>query len=311
MIDIRHLKHFIAVVESNGIRPAAQLVHLSPSSVLRSIQLIEEYYGISLFDKKGKSLRMTRFGEYLLEEARALTAGFDSIAPNLAQLNNVTEGKLRVGLAPGVADLLMPAVTARLLSEYPSVELSIKIESADMLTAELQKQELDLIIAFENYFIGSDNLKVSRIFPIHQAWWVRKDHPLLEKKKLKMEDISGVPILSQRLEPIYQIRLEDILRTADLTRRRRVAISQCNSYPLLYETTLRSDAILLAPQLNVYHGKHSQDLRRLYLPIDMPDGWFSAAYPIMPSPSPLALHFIDAVRKEADLIMNTLEHKLD
>lgn len=311
MIEIRHLKHFIAVVEANGIRPAALLVHLSPSSVLRSIQQIEEHYGVSLFDKKGKSLRMTRFGEHLLGEARALTAGFDSIAPKLAQLDNITEGNLRVGLAPGVADLLMPTVTARLISDYPSIELSVTIESADKLTAELQQQELDLIIAFENHFIGQKNIKVSRIFPIHPAWWVRKSHPLLQNEKVNMEDINGFPVLSQRLETIYQIRLEEILRAADLTRRRRVAISQSNSYRLLCETALQSDAILLAPQLNIYHGKHAADLRRLHLPIDMPNGWFSAAYPLIPSPSPLALRFIDVVREEAEAIIEEVGNKLN
>lgn len=308
---MRHLKHFIAVVEANGIRPAAQLVHLSPSSVLRSIQQIEDHYGVSLFDKKGKSLRMTRFGEHLLEEARTLTAGFDSIAPKLAQLDNIAEGSLRVGLAPAVADLLMPPVTARLISVYPSIELSAMIESADKLTVELQRQELDLIIAFENHFVGQDNIKISRIYPIHPAWWVRASHPLLRKKKPKMEDINGFPVLSQRLETIYQLRLEEILRAADLTRRRRVAISQCNSYRLLCETALRSDAILLAPQLNIYHGKHAHELRKLHLPIDLPKGWFSAAYPIIPSPSSLTLRFIDVVREEAEFILEEVGDKLD
>ena len=310
MIEIRHLKHFIAVVEANGIRPAAQLVHLSPSSVLRSIQQIEEHYGVSLFDKKGNRLRMTRFGEHLLGEARALSAGFDSIAPKLAQLDQITEGNLQVGLAPGVADLLMPVVTARLISDYPSIELSVMIESADKLTSALQKQELDLIIAFESHLVGQDNIKIARILPIHPAWWVREGHPLLQNKNLKMEDISGFPVISQRLETIYQDRLEEILRTADLTRSRRVAISQCNSYRLLCETTLRSESILLAPQLNLYHGTYAKKLRRLHLPVDMPNGWFSAAYPRIPSLSPLALRFVDVVREEAEVILKEVGDRL-
>jgi len=311
MVDIRHLKHLITVVEAGGIRPASKIVHLSPSSILRSIQQIEEHYGVSLFEKRGKSLRMTLFGEQLLKEARTLVVGFDNIAPKLAQVAGIASGSLRVGLAPGVADLLMPQVTARLLTDYPAVELSISVATADILAERLALQELDLIVALENQFIGRENVKISRIYEINPAWWVRKNHPLLQRKSPKMEEVGGYPLLSQHLEAIYQSRLEDVLRTAGLTRNRKISISQCNSYRLLYETALRTDAILLAPQLNFHHGKHTKDLRRLLLPIDLPQGWFSVAYPLIPSPTPLALRFIEVMKEEVEVILNDFGSKIN
>ena len=310
MIDIRHLKHFIAVVEAGGIRPAVQIVHLSPSSVLRSIQQIEEHYSVSLFDKNGKGQRLTPFGEQLLQEARTLTAGFDSIAPKLAQVADIASGSLRVGLAPGVADLLGAGVMARLISDYPSVELSITIETADILSKQLQLQQLDLIVAYESSFIGQENLKIYRICSIDPGWWVRKNHPLLENKTIKMNEISAYPLLAQHLEPLYHNRLEEVLRTADLTGGRRVSISQCNSYRLLCETALRSDAILLAPQLNYLSGNYARDLRQLNLPVDMPKGWFSAAHQLLPSPSPLALRFIEIIKEEAVAIVSKVGDKV-
>ncbi len=310
MIDIRHLKHFIAVVEAGGVRPAARNVHLSPSSLLRSIQLIEAYYSVPLFDKSDKRQRLTQFGEQLLQEARSLTAGFDSIAPKLAQIADIASGSLRVGLAPGVADLLGPAVMARLLSDYPSVELSITIETAEILSGQLKKQQLDLLVAYESSFIGQENLKISRVCSIDPGWWVRKNHPLLARKTTKMEEISAYPLLAQHLETLYQSRLEEVLRTADLSRDRRVSISQCNSYRILCETALRSDAILLAPQLNFFHGKYAKDLRQLNMPVNMPKGWFSAAHQLLPSPSPLALRFIEIIKEEAASIVSKVGDKV-
>ena len=311
MVEIRQLKHFIAVVEAEGIRPAAQLVHLSPSSILRSMQQIEEQYGVPLFNKSAKGFQVTQFGEHLLKEARALVAGFDQIAPKLAQIEDLASGSLRVGLAPGVADLLMSQVASRLISGSPGFEISVEISTADILVDRLELQELDLIVAFENRFIGRDNMKVVQIYEINPGWWVRKGHPLLQRKRPKMEEVANYPLLAQHLELLYLNRLDEILRTAGLSRSRKISFSQCNNYRLLFETTLQTDAILLAPQLNCYDGKHTADLRRLRLPIDLPQGWFSAALPQMPTPSSAALHFVEVMKEEVAKIKGKKEGLLD
>ena len=65
MIELRHLQNFIAVVEAGGVRQAARVVNLSPSSVSRSLQHLEEYLGFPLLDRRGKRMIATAHGETL------------------------------------------------------------------------------------------------------------------------------------------------------------------------------------------------------------------------------------------------------
>jgi DNA-binding transcriptional LysR family regulator len=303
MPDIRQLKQFIAVVESGGIRQAARQIHLSPASISRSVRMLEEKFSIKLFETRGKNLCLTVSGEYLLEEARKLIAGFDAIAPKLEQVTDIGTGSLRVGLAPAVADLLMPAVTSRLINENPSIRISTTIDTAAGLAVRLKNNELDLVVALENVLSANDNQILSRVYKSTPIWLVRKGHPLLEIKKPKMEDIAQYPLVTQHLEQYYSERVQEVLRTAGLSGSRILPISNCNNFRLLYDLVEQTDAVLMAALLNFKSQVSAKKLRRLRLPLDLPPIWFAAACPILSSPSPLASRYISYMIEEAATVV--------
>ncbi|MGI9244816.1 MAG: LysR family transcriptional regulator, partial [Verrucomicrobiales bacterium] len=78
MVDPRHFKNFIAVIDSGGIRQAARVVHLSPSSISRSIQFLEEHFGVRLLERQGMHLIPTLHGETLRKEAKGVLSGYES-----------------------------------------------------------------------------------------------------------------------------------------------------------------------------------------------------------------------------------------
>lgn len=300
MIETRYLKHFIAVVEAGGIRQASKNIYISASSILRSIRQIEEFYDVTLFNKKGKKLYLTSSGEYLLREVRPLIAQLDHLAPKLKKVEGIGTGCLRIGLAPLVADLLMPTVTARLMNEHPLVQFKTTIGAADILLHKLGKQELDLAIGYENVFLGSDKFKCTRIYEEKGVWLVRKNHPLLQKKELEAINISDYPILTQRMDPVYGQRLKELCHLAGAGESQRAIISECDNYRLLAETTERTDGIMLAGKTNFESKNFTQNLRRLRLPVDAPPVWFCASYPLTPIPSPLIHQYIEVFQEEAE-----------
>src|SRR6202007_1271626 len=71
-VELRHLRYFVAVAEAEKLLGAAtQKLHVSQPAVSRQIRDLEDELGVQLFERTGKSVRLTIAGSVFLKEARA------------------------------------------------------------------------------------------------------------------------------------------------------------------------------------------------------------------------------------------------
>ncbi|MBF3223482.1 LysR family transcriptional regulator, partial [Pseudomonas aeruginosa] len=88
-IDLRQLRHFIALHEHRSFVAAALAVNLSQSAFSRSIQALEHSAGCRLVDRAAKDLRPTKQGLIVLEHARRLVSGAHNLANEIALFNGL------------------------------------------------------------------------------------------------------------------------------------------------------------------------------------------------------------------------------
>lgn len=111
-IDLRQLRHFIALAEQRSFVAAAATVNLSQSAFSRSIQALEHSVGCQLVDRGRKDLAPTKQGQLLLEHARRLVSGAQQMANEISQFNGLEAGELRFGCGPAPAAGLIPGPSA-------------------------------------------------------------------------------------------------------------------------------------------------------------------------------------------------------
>lgn len=102
-IDLRQLRHYIALVEHRSFVAAAAAVNLSQSAFSRSIQTLEHNIGCRLVDRASKELAPTRQGLLVLEHSRRLVHGAHNLVNEIHQFNGATTGVVRFGSGPAPA----------------------------------------------------------------------------------------------------------------------------------------------------------------------------------------------------------------
>ncbi len=145
-MDLRRLKHFIAVADSGSISRAAEQSHLSQPALSRQIQNFEQDLGVELFERVERGVRLTSAGQDLLERGRRLLDEGDAFAERARLHKSGDVGLLRVGATPQVLERAVADVLVAFRSEFPGVEVRLTEGHPRAITESLHRGELDLIV---------------------------------------------------------------------------------------------------------------------------------------------------------------------
>lgn len=125
MIELRHLRYFLAVAESGSLRKAAERIYVAQSSLSRSLQTLEHELGVALFDRGARGVTLTAQGQLLIGPAREILDDVDALASQVGSTAAELVGKVVVGASAGAARLLFGRVAERIRGEHSRIELEL------------------------------------------------------------------------------------------------------------------------------------------------------------------------------------------
>lgn len=168
-IDLRDLRYFETMAELGHLGRASERLHLTQPALTRCLRRLEEAFGIQLFERVGRGVRLTTAGEVLFARARRLHMAADETAREMADFARGDSGNIKLGVVPTAAHFLLPPVCRALLAETQNVSLKTLIAQDDVLVPMLKTGELDLLISFagttdddlEAYVIAEDEMVVA------------------------------------------------------------------------------------------------------------------------------------------------------
>ncbi|WP_457302580.1 LysR family transcriptional regulator, partial [Phyllobacterium sp. P5_D12] len=70
-IKFRHLQTFLEVARQKSVMKAAAILHISQPAVTKTIREMESELGVAVFERDGRGIRITRYGEVFLRHAGA------------------------------------------------------------------------------------------------------------------------------------------------------------------------------------------------------------------------------------------------
>lgn len=100
MIEIRHLRYFLAVAEAGSVAEAARRLHIAQPALSRQIKELEEMLGATLFARGVKGVKLTAAGEQFRLDAQALVDDLASARERVGHIARGQQGALRLGVAP-------------------------------------------------------------------------------------------------------------------------------------------------------------------------------------------------------------------
>src|ERR1700722_15951105 len=124
LMELRHLRYFLAVADASHFRRAAKSLHVSQPTLSLQIKQLEKELGTMLFDRIAKRVRLTSAGETFRHHAQRVLQELDEARVALLELDGLKRGQLFVGAVQTLNTYLIPPIIARFAKLHPGVFLN-------------------------------------------------------------------------------------------------------------------------------------------------------------------------------------------
>lgn len=146
-MDIRELKTFLHLAESRHFGRSARAMHVSPSTLSRQIQRLEEDLGQPLFVRDNRTVTLTEAGEALREFAQHTLLQYQQLRHSIDQQGPSLSGELHLFCSVTAAYSHLPPILDRFRAEHPSVEIKLTTGDAADAVEKVNSGDADLAIA--------------------------------------------------------------------------------------------------------------------------------------------------------------------
>ncbi|CAM3181396.1 transcriptional activator for isoleucine and valine synthesis (LysR family) [Xenorhabdus nematophila ATCC 19061] len=146
-MDLRDLKLFLHLAESCHFGRTATAMHVSPSTLSRQIQRLEELLGHPLFLRDNRTVKLTSAGEQLKQFAQQTLLQYKQLQHSLNHQSSSLTGELRLFCSVTAAYSHLPQVLDKFRAEHPLVEIKLTTGDAADAVNKVQSDAADLGIA--------------------------------------------------------------------------------------------------------------------------------------------------------------------
>lgn len=194
MLELRHLRYFVAVAEELHFGRAAQRLRIAQPPLSQQIRKLEEIVGHALFLRTSRSVKLTAAGEELLKRAQQTLRKVSEDLHSTRRVGRGEVGTLTVGYVPTFMLTVFPQLLNSYRRQFPNVELRLREFYTSGLLRSLREGTTDIGFTRD---AGPDEegLHTELLLPEPYVAVVPAHHSLAKKRSLQISDLRSEPFV--------------------------------------------------------------------------------------------------------------------
>ena len=139
---LRQLEVFLATAHHQNVTRAADSLAMSQSAASGALRDMEEQFGVQLFDRVGKRLRINELGQLLRPRAEALLE--QAVEFEQAIASGTVLGHLKLGATLSIGNYLAVGMIAAFKQQFPEAEVELSVANTETIARQVANYELDI-----------------------------------------------------------------------------------------------------------------------------------------------------------------------
>lgn len=192
-MNLQDLRYLVALADHGHFGRAADACHITQPTLSAQLKKLEEFLGVTVFERTSKSLTLTAAGTPILAKAREIIAGADMLVELAKEQAKPLSGALHLGVIPTLGPYLLPYVLPALKKAFPNLRLVLHEDLTGALLPGLKTHRLDaalLALPFEDSDLAERPLFDEPFYLACPA-----GHALAKAPRVDPSDLGSEPLL--------------------------------------------------------------------------------------------------------------------
>lgn len=188
MVELRHLRYFIAVAEELHFSRAAERLHISQPPLSQQIRDLEEELGIKLFERTKRQVLLTEAGKVFLDRSYLVLGQLEQAIEATQKIGRGEIGRLVIGFVDSAMYTVLPEILRIFREQFPAVELRLhELTTAQQIEA-LHHKQVDIGIV--RSAISEPGLSVECLLPESLVLALPETHLLAAHPQVSLSDLA-------------------------------------------------------------------------------------------------------------------------
>jgi DNA-binding transcriptional LysR family regulator len=249
------LRYFAAVARHGSFREAAEELHIAQSALSRRIQKLENEFGIGLFERHARGVRLTSAGDIFLRHAQANLRQIERARSELDALKGLRRGTVNVHSIEALAPHLLPQAVARFTARHPGIRFEIVVDGSDQVIAAVREGRTDIGLAF--YPPAERDLATAFKMREPLVAVASASHPLAGRRRVSLADCARYPIAAPMRNTGSRLLIDIAAKAAGM---HLAPMLESNSIPLRVEFVRVNHGITFLSRLSAWDSLQSGEL---------------------------------------------------
>jgi LysR family transcriptional regulator, hca operon transcriptional activator len=216
VMELRHLRYFIAVAEEGSLTLAAEKrLHTAQPSLSRQIRDLEYEVGVQLMSRSVRGIELTQSGRVFLDHARLALAQVETAIEAARRAAQPDKPTFALGFLTGQEMDWLPEAMRILRDELPNIEVNVSSQYSPDLAQALLRGKLDLAFMRPEAQMPDLDYKVITKEPLIVA--LPSDHRLASQDAIALQDIAGETFIGMsNTAPTLRVIIDQYLEQSGL-----------------------------------------------------------------------------------------------
>src|SRR5262245_39661983 len=192
-MTLQELRYLVALADKGHFVRAAESCNVGQPTLSTQLKKLEDYLGVTLFERNKHHLRPTPIGEQIIERARLALTVVEQIKDLARQGHDPMHGPLRLGVIPTLGPYLIPRLLPAIRDGFPQMHLLLREDLTSHLMDRLRQGRLDaLLLALP---VRGDDIESLALFNEAFVVALPAGHALTQRQRISEDDLLRETVL--------------------------------------------------------------------------------------------------------------------
>ncbi|KQX64694.1 MULTISPECIES: LysR family transcriptional regulator [unclassified Paenibacillus] len=207
-MDLTYFRTFREVARRKSFTRAAEELGYAQSSITMQIQKLEREYGVPLFERYGRQLRLTAPGESLLKLVLQMLDLYDQ---SKEMITSEVSGTLTIGTINSLAAYYLPPYLHVLKQQFPGLNIQLFPDSEASLITKVRDGDYDIGLLLDRY-PADTTLACTKVREEPLVLVAPLEHPLTKRTQIQLTDFQQAEFIVTEEGCIYRGMFEKLLK---------------------------------------------------------------------------------------------------